>query len=167
VHYFIDGYNLLFYLFQDEKPLKGQRDELIDILNEAAETLNLHLTVVFDAHYHPENYIRTHVSHLEIIYTDFGESADAYIIDAVSMASHPASITVVTHDRSLARSVKKEGAHTESTKAFFRSLHKRQTKQPRKKKTEKKQILSPMKTVIEGSVEYYLKKFLEKIDQEN
>lgn len=166
MHYYVDGYNLLFYLFDNDKPLKSQRDELIEIINETAQSNHMRITIVFDAHYYTEGNIRTHFDNVEIIYTDFEESADEYILDAVCLSSKPGSLIVVTHDRPLSRMAKKEGAQVESLPKFLKMLHNRGKRQKKIKKQEKKRVLPPLKIKIEGSVDYYLEKFLERMDED-
>lgn len=167
MHYFVDGYNLLFSLFKDEKTLKSQRDELIQILNETAEAYNLRITLVFDAPSHLEGNIRTHFDHLEIIYTDYGETADSYILDAVAAASLPGAITVVTNDKSLARNIKKCGAQNETLTKFLRLTLKRKKKKIALKKEPTKRIIPPIKLKMAGSIDYYLEKFLERLKEEH
>lgn len=125
MHYFIDGYNMLFRLMQDAKDaLQIQRDAIISDINRKAVLLNLDISLVFDSAFQIGGRTRGHFNYVEINYTAEGETADEYILDELKHSSHPQQETVVTSDRELARRARYLSAHTESIEAFVLRLNK-------------------------------------------
>ena len=74
--FWIDGYNLLFYL-SEANPLQKKREELLRELNELVEQANVEANVVFDA----KEFSRTSFKALDVVYTPKGMSADDYILE--------------------------------------------------------------------------------------
>lgn len=112
--------------------LQSQRTEIIQDLDEAADFLDLNLTIVFDAQYHLGLGTRSHYHSIEICFTDEGETADDYILQALKFQSKPHQITVVTSDKKLAWQARRRLAKTESVEQFLSWLSKRyQNKQRR------------------------------------
>jgi len=137
MHYFVDGYNLLFHLSDDPQSLEYERNQLIEALNFSARKFHLQITVIFDAISQGE-FSRSHFHELEIIFTSKGESADEYILDALNYTNSPRNITVVTSDKGLARLSRNLGAQTKSIESFIKWLNKKESKQ-------KKEIYSTSK----------------------
>ncbi len=135
--YFVDGYNVLLSQEEWDEPIRWDREALIRSLNAFAETTHLSIIVVFDAYRTVEDEHRSHYRSVEVVFTEHGESADQYILREVDRMSHPATMTVVTNDRFLARQVKETGAHHKTVKTFFSFLQK---KQNRGKQEEEKPI---------------------------
>lgn len=134
MHYFIDGYNFLFRLFQKKGSLQKQRDAALFSLNEEIEKLPLSITVVFDSSEKlREAASRSHLDALEIIYTTRQQSADDYIYKAIEEATHPQNETVVTSDRELAGKCRQLGANTLTVEQFLTHLQKRKAKKRRGK----------------------------------
>jgi predicted RNA-binding protein with PIN domain len=124
MHYFIDGYNMLFRLMHVKKTLQVQREQIIKDLNEKASLLRLDFTVVFDAAFYTEsNPTRGHFNALEIIFTSAGETADEYILNEIQHMRTPKEHTVVTSDKQLARRIRYCSAHTKSVEEFIRWLN--------------------------------------------
>ncbi|MES2345814.1 MAG: NYN domain-containing protein [Chlamydiota bacterium] len=126
MHYFVDGYNLLFRLSKDEKKsLQTKREILLATL----ASFNLNLSIVFDSvlerHGIEE---RGHWQNIEIIYTELGQSADAYIKQQLMDSNTPRQETVITSDRELARICKHLGAHVQSIETFIEKIAKRKLK---------------------------------------
>ena len=65
MHYFIDGYNLLFRIVHAGDDLKTQRDELIQDLIHKVNLLQLDVTLVFDSQYQNDEGSRTHHDYLK------------------------------------------------------------------------------------------------------
>ncbi len=80
------------------------------------------LRVVFDAYKQPEGLSRTFYQNLEVIYTPFNQSADAYIIERVELGKDPSQISVVSNDRNLIKESSLLGALTYSFEAFLKKI---------------------------------------------
>lgn len=137
MHYYIDGYNLLFYLSSALKcDLRKKRSALIAAFNEKIAHFSEEITLVFDGADLPyKDYVRGHVHLIEVVYTHEGLSADQYIVDRAYEESGKKQITVVSRDRELIRLAKGAGAHTMSLREFMALLEKKEKKQLRKKTT--------------------------------
>lgn len=125
MHYYIDGYNLLFYIKGFEGDLATARQELIEELNTKAKALDLHITLVFDSHYQPGESSRSHYAHLEILFSAHGETADDLILEDIKLERHPVKKTVVTSDKKLAWYARRCAAKTETVAHFLEWLEKR------------------------------------------
>lgn len=119
MHYFIDAYNLLFRLRGRDEQLQRQRDHLIHDLAKQAAALDLDVTLVFDSSYPPGEATKGHLGAIEIIYTSQGESADSYILNALSGISLLKQETVVTSDKALAACSRRQGAKVISVENFL------------------------------------------------
>lgn len=119
MHYFIDGYNLLFHLSAETKSLEEARKQIIDSL---ADT-KFSMTLVFDG-IRADLPHRMHKGSLEIIYTSKGQSADAYILEEISLVKNPRIYTVITSDKKLASVCCQIGAYTQSIDSFLAILQK-------------------------------------------
>lgn len=144
IHYVIDGYNLLFRLLEPGSKIESYRESLIKILISQAQEKKLSLTVVFDAHHQKNGESRTHKGQLEIVYTDFGQTADAYILEHLT----PHTV-VVTSDDHLARHVKNSGNKSIGIDKFLKLIR------PAKKEAAEKQTLY----LHDKLFEYYLNAF--------
>ncbi len=190
MHYYIDGYNLLFRAYGPSvNDLKSHRESLISSLNVKVASLKLDVTVVFDSQYLVGEGSRSHYKHLEICFTPLGITADEYILQQLQFCSAPQREVVVTSDRDLAYKARNYSASTESVNEFLGWLNKRYKKKestgkkeifppPSKKKVEglsakktddvEKPIEPPVieKVVLppKGSIEYYLWQFEEKLN---
>jgi predicted RNA-binding protein with PIN domain len=70
MHYWIDGYNLLFHLPKSRGSFEEKRRFLISQINKYVKQLSLHATVVFDASDPMQSAdTRSHYDSLELIYT--------------------------------------------------------------------------------------------------
>lgn len=145
MHYFIDGYNLMFRLVGDDKGFKGDREGIIEELFEKCQGLHLKATLFFDAQYNLEECQRFQKDNFEIRYTNYQETADDAIIEALGRKSHPKSIVVVTSDKKLAWRARGCGADTLPVEEFMSTLNKRWNNHGKikPKKQEKKQIAIP------------------------
>lgn len=174
MHYFIDGYNLLFrHIPHSQDDLQNQRQSIILDLNTKISLLKLDVSIVFDANSQMGERSRSHYNALEIIFTAEGETADEYILNEIKNTPYPEQETVVTSDKALAWRVRNRLAHTESVEGFILWLNrsyknkKRQTKKeqgdPLPRSTLPSQSTSsPLvkKNIpLEGSADYYAQIF--------
>ena len=125
--YILDGYNILFQERNTNGSLEEQRVRLFEKWNLYAEELHLDLTVVLDAHLQEGELRRHHFHRLEIIYTDFAQTADDWIIDYVENAPchKRRQLTVVTSDRSLMQKIRLEQVEVLSVPSFFKEIEKK------------------------------------------
>lgn len=128
MHYFIDGYNLLFRLSAETKNFEEARKQIIDSLVDT----KFSLTLVFDGKGVDLPH-RTHKGSLEIIYTSRGQSADAYILEEISLVKNPEVYTIVTSDKKLAAICCQIGAYTQTIDSFLALLQKSRTITTREK----------------------------------
>ncbi len=140
MHYYIDGYNLLFKLSHNWKlDLRTQRETLINAFNETIEELKLSLTIVFDGADAPRgDYTRGHWKNVEVVYTHEGLSADDYILHRLDEHQHRERYTVVSADRELMNKAKLRGACTIDIGQFLQLLERRT-----KKRSARKHISRP------------------------
>lgn len=139
MHYYIDGYNMLFRVAKEGGSLQPMRERLIQNLNTRILLLNLNVTLVFDAPFQSEGLSRSHKDILEVVYTNQGQTADEYIVDVLTRASRPKNETVVTSDRTLALHVRHLSAKVTSVEEFLDWLNRsyenklKQTDKPKRK----------------------------------
>lgn len=131
MYYLIDGYNLLFFIANAERPLKKEREALIDWLHHAFVNRSLKGTLVFDgSSLQKEGSGLSYKGPLTIVYTLAKETADQYILDRIKTSREP--LTVVSNDRFLTASARKETVLTLSLKAFLRLLKDKEPSQESK-----------------------------------
>lgn len=127
MHYWIDGYNLLFKLPDLKGSLEEKRRALIIELNRQAKHLLLQITVVFDATdpTRPLDFL-SHYDAIEIIYTTSRSTADESILQTVEQARNPLDLCIVTSDKDLSHKAKNLGAQTLSLANFLKRIAKKQ-----------------------------------------
>lgn len=165
MRYYVDGYNLMFRLLRAGEDLQKQREQVIRDLNLKAGFLELEVTLVFDSKYQAGAAERVRVEHLDVLYTNEGETADECILE--ELTGHQE--TVVTCDRKLAYLSRLKLAKTESVTEFMLWLNKRYKNKIRHLKNpveEKPQLVQPKKFEppkpgknLEESLDYYLHAF--------
>lgn len=138
MHYYIDGYNLLFRFLHAGDDLRTQREQIVQDLQVKVNLLQLQATVVFDSHFQPDEGSRSHLDHLEIIFTAQGETADEFILQELKEISSPAHHTVITSDKKLAWLCRRRLAQTESVEEFSAWLNKRYKNRLRQLKVQAK-----------------------------
>lgn len=130
MHYWIDGYNLLFYLPKarhSKTSFEEKRRALILEINKQALDLSIQITLVFDASDQKATHdSRSHYDSLEIIYTHPKKSADEAILEAVKLHKRPSTLCVVTSDKDLSSKACYLGAVTLSLPEFLHFLSKKQ-----------------------------------------
>lgn len=167
MHYLIDGYNLLFRNLKAGDTLQDKRKELTTSLEKKLSVLGINATLIFDSHYREDEGSRGHLHNLEIIFTNHGETADAYILKMLKESSAPQTFTVVTSDKVLARLCRLKLAHTEEVDAFMHLINKRYKNkihppQPAPQPIKPIEMAPPppvKKVPAKGSIDYYLEQF--------
>lgn len=100
----IDGNNLWYAAMECGEPLAGiSRHELVELLDDFARHLGQRVVVVLDGPPRPDNHSAGAAEH---IYAG-SRSADDVIAQLVADSTDPHRVTVVTSDRSLAKSVRR------------------------------------------------------------
>jgi len=163
MHYYIDGYNLLFRLVSKQGLLQRQRELLIADFGEKLQWIHFDMTIVFDATYQQGGRTRSHYRNLEIIYTSKGETADEFILSELAHSSNPRNETVITSDKKLASQARMLQAKTESVEQFHQQmnhLHAKKKKAPLPPKPEKKTLPIPkVETTKQHNEDFYLEVF--------
>lgn len=144
MHYFIDGYNLLFRLLHSSEDLQSQREAIIYDLNRKVTLVKIDVSIVFDSAFQIGERTRTHYDQLEILFTAEGETADEYIMDEIKKHPHPQQETVVTSDKKLAWRARNRSAHTETVEEFILWLNRAYKNKIRQFKKEKHKIPAPL-----------------------
>lgn len=178
MHYFIDGYNLLFRIMQAKDDLQSCREQLIVDLQQKLDALNLDVSIVFDSAFQAGDRSRSHYQNLEILFTAEGETADEFILHELSQSRHPRQETLITSDKKLAWHARHYHAHTESVEAFLNRLNKSQKSQLRKQIKTKSSAAIPIKESHpiptsppakpqppESELEYYEQTFQERFQE--
>ena len=127
MHYYIDGYNFLFFLFDEVDPLKSKRDEVISEVQEILCSLSLKVSIIFDSHHNHSSFFPSSFNQrgLEIVYTASKQTADEYILEKLSFSKNNSLKTIVTSDNFLAKESRKLGAHTVSIDEFLKVILKK------------------------------------------
>ena len=178
MHYFIDGYNLLFYQFSQFSTLERARAELILELNEISLLLKCEITVIFDAGGQTqESSTFQKADHINIIYTGAHQTADEYLSHwaQTRLKKDKANYTVVSNDKAVVRQMRCCGLKTLSVSSFLVKKTKKLKKQEKQTKSalvskkrdpiktvETSLKLSEMcrfKPISDPQLEYYLKAF--------
>jgi len=159
MHYYIDGYNLLFQTLHPLKDLRAKREKMVELLQEKLSALDLSLTIVFDgSHYRGEESGFQYLPSLQIIFTPKGQSADEYILEKLSHTLHPSEYTIVTSDKALSQKCRGLGAHTKNIADFMRWASKKSTLHDEK---EREPTFKDSKKNIERLLKIFEKKFQE------
>lgn len=150
MHYIIDGYNLLFRQRSQSSSFQEQRHSIIREINEKAAVVAIDVSLVFDATYQPGDGSRSHYAHVEILFSSFGQTADAFILEELKNCYNPRLETVVTSDKELARLARSYSAHAISIEHFLLWLNRSYEKKSQKK-------IKPQKIVFPKSTENFVK----------
>lgn len=170
MHYYLDGYNLLFRAVRGGDNVTKRRQELIADLHNKISLIGLNVSLVFDSKYFPGGSEKSNFDNLEIIFSSAGETADELILDALHASPDPRKETVVTSDKKLAWYARLKGAKTVTVEDFIDLLNRRyrnkkseSEKSPKEglKKTAIVPTLKPQVKIEDGSMEFYLQTFEE------
>jgi predicted RNA-binding protein with PIN domain len=168
MHYYIDGYNLMFRLLRAGDDLARQREQVIEEIYRKVSFIGLDVTIVFDSQYNPSESTRSNLRAMAIHFTDHAETADEYILSELKSDDNPFSHTVVTSDKKLAYLARLRSAKTISVEDFMVVLNKRFRNKMRQKRhpLPKAEIKLPVKpktpTVsdrAEDCFDFYLQEF--------
>ena len=133
MHYYIDGYNWLFQTVKPSTAFEGKRRDFIEAISMLTKDLSADVTIVFDSSDPTRDlYTRSHFQDIEIIYTPKGQTADAYIEDAVALKAVLGPVAVVTLDRNLQDKCRALGATILTMKAFYSLCAKKKDKKIKK-----------------------------------
>lgn len=125
MHYYIDGYNLLFRIINAGENLQEPRQRIIQDLSKKIIALNINATLVFDSQYETSPHSFTRIKNFEVHFTDHGETADEYILEDLKKLADPEKTVVVTSDKKLAWQARRYLAKTESIEEFVGWLNRR------------------------------------------
>lgn len=131
--YLIDGYNLLFHQEGRVTSFRAQREEIVQSLQIEFSQLGLKGTIVFDgSHGSGEISGLSYQNPLLIAYSEYKQSADAYILEKLEGTKNCSELFVVTNDRFLSLQARNLGAHTLTIRAFLMQLQKKHEKKKQK-----------------------------------
>lgn len=134
--FWIDGYNLLFYLVE-ANPLEKKREALLRDLNELVDRARVEVIVVFDG---AKEFHKTSFKALDVIYTPKGMSADDYILEHIESRKRQGHLYLVSNDKFLCRSAKLLKVKTLGIKQFLQFLIKRNKKAAEPERPLKKMV---------------------------
>jgi predicted RNA-binding protein with PIN domain len=125
--YLLDGYNILFREKDSTGSFMEQRLRLFEKLNLLAEASHLNLIVVLDSHRQAGDGERHHFQTLEVVYTDFDQTADEYIIEYVENLSlgKRCRTKVVTSDKTLMQKVRFERVEVLHVSSFLKEIERK------------------------------------------
>ncbi|MBI3901136.1 MAG: NYN domain-containing protein [Chlamydiia bacterium] len=130
MHYYLDGYNILFSLSHSKKSLLHQRKELTLFLQEAFAKKKIRGSLIFDGKVNLEEESgRAYPSPLELVFTSQGETADAYILEQAEFCKHRSQLTVITNDQGLRRHLRYMRVKTMDNQKFLSWLSKEKQKE--------------------------------------
>ena len=130
MHYYIDGYNLLFrssWSMQSHN-LEKMRMQLIEELDAEISLIHLQVTIVFDAPLQLDEMRKSHFRSLEIIFTSHGQTADDFLITTFQELDDPQNACLISSDRDLQKRAKGLGVQSQGIKEFLSWLRKRSFK---------------------------------------
>lgn len=160
MHYYIDGYNLLFRVTKNYEALKANQRQILSALNTWITQLNLNITIVFDGRQKdPPEAIRGHLDQLEVIYTPEHQTADDYILHELDLSSNLNEETVVSSDRELTGKARQKGARVQTIEEFLSRLAKKQKK--------KKEVVKKTFRDTEANIERLSEIFEERLKDGN
>jgi hypothetical protein len=113
----VDGYNVAKLAWPDED-LAGQRQRLLDIVDDVARRFGSEIAVVFDG----ADVVGSHSKRRRLVrvtYSPAGESADDVIRSEVASTLPSRPVVVVTNDQAVRRDVAKDGANVVRSDSFL------------------------------------------------
>lgn len=154
MHYYIDGYNLLFAVINSKETLEKKRETIIKLIQKYLIPMHVEATLVFDSN--QEDIDFHDIDTLRIVFTRKKLSADQYILDELSLSANTNKETVVTSDRELSRLAKNLKAHTLSISSFIEKIKKINHK--RKKKIHDIETFADTESNIQRLLKIFEKK---------
>lgn len=157
MYYYLDGYNLLFTVFESRKPIPSQRESLILFLQKMFSRHHFKGMLVFDGAIRlGEESGKLYPSPLEVVYTSKGQTADAYILEQIEIAKTPQQTIVVSCDQGLCRNARTLKAKTMDNHSFLQKLEQRKAASAAK----------PVFSETKKNIERLLKIFEDKLKNE-
>ncbi len=151
MEYFLDGYNLFFWMTKESKSFSKERIEFIQSLQTYFRKLHLSGFLIFDGrHRREEESGRSYDDPLEIIYAPLGQTADSYIIEKLSVFKNPKEAIVVTNDKGLSSHARALNVIVMNNHSFLTYLlNKSSSHQETKKKKESSQNIERLLKIFE------------------
>jgi predicted RNA-binding protein with PIN domain len=153
VHFYLDGYNILFSQGGYKHSLETAREDLIGQISRFAACRKHPVTIVFDAGLQIDSLSRRQAGQLEVIYSPEGEDADTCLVDLLQHLPNPKRATLVSSDRLLKKKASETGARTMTTEKFLLLVA----------SVESKSEIEPERKVLLGKnrylFDYYLNEF--------
>lgn len=147
MHYYIDGYNLLFRILRAGDDIQKQRNWIIQDLSHKIKALDIDASLIFDSQYQPGESTRNHFDNLEVSFTAEGETADEFILNEIKHSLNPRFETVVTSDKKLAWRARRKAAHSISVEEFVAWVNRRyknKINESKKERKSKQNVLKPI-----------------------
>ena len=127
-HIIIDGYNLMFLMIEKGMISSGSldlsRSEMLNILSNYSAYAGVHILVVFDAYQtiHIDDKKQSQ-SNIDVIFTDYGETADAYIERTANILGKNDLVRVVSSDNLVRLGVFRSGIQRTSSLYFIEEIN--------------------------------------------
>ena len=160
MRYYIDGYNLLFFLLEDEEEVSFEeiRSQLVTFIQERTQHISGSIVIVFDAHLREDNQDLQifYTSNTKIVFTEQNEKADTYIIKQIEYSKNPKKDIVITSDKQLSNICRQLGSYTQTIAEFLKKTI---------RKGKKKNLLLQKNIMIDSQadIERLLKIFTKKL----
>lgn len=160
MHYIIDGYNLLFRIQGKYASFEEKRTSILNLLDKELSHLHLNTSIVFDSSKQARDYAqKSHLEHLEIIFSPQSRTADDYIIEILEHTKSPKTKIIVTSDQGLARQCQHLGAQVLSIEEFIALI-------AEKRKKKKKLPSKPPYKESYAELDRLLKIFEKRLEEE-
>ena len=126
-HIIIDGYNLMFLMAEKGMVASGNLDlsrkEMLNILASYSGFSGAHILVVFDAYHNPvSDDKKSRDDGIDVIFTDYGETADAYIERTANILGKNDHVRVISSDNLVRLGVFRSGIQRTSSAYFYEEL---------------------------------------------
>ena len=121
--YILDGYNVLFSWEEldalSKKSLDAARNRLMDIMSDYSSFTGSRVVIVFDAYRSPNDTGKKLSHHgIDVLFTDQGESADAYIERMAEKIGKDENVRVVSSDNLVRSDITRAGVIRMSSKSI-------------------------------------------------
>ena len=124
MRYYIDGYNLFFYLFESHDPFETKRKEFINFLIKNLSHIKEDVLIIFDGKSDDIEILSIPNTHIRIVFTKNNLSADNFILDEVKYFIKKEQIYVITNDNAIKTESNHLGARTIKLSSFIKRLTK-------------------------------------------
>ena len=149
MRYYIDGYNLFFYLFKSHDPFKKKRQEFISFLIQNLSHIKEDVLIIFDGQSEEIEILSIANTSIRIIFTKKALSADNFIIEEIKYFIKKEKIIVITNDKALSISAKHLEAKVIKLSNFIKTLTKsHQLKQQAKPHHDSDKEISRLKAIF-------------------